>query len=169
MASIFVTNSLGNLTVKFNITLRYFVIKAGEGEHYWLLEIGSSHSDLSGNPISAKKIHNISAENLDVVIESGLAELCSQIDWSPLVVDKRAPFVYNFFPAGSDVPIVSNIYVTIKDKLPSAGIDISNMKVTLNNSVQDFDITNDVEIVDLYYNEYKLKWVPPLRVYETYD
>jgi len=169
MANFYVTNSLGNLTVKFNITLRYFVVKNEEGDYLWILEIGTTHEDVNGDPISAKKIHNITAENLDDVIETALADLSKQISWAPLVDDKRPPFVSNFFPVGNNVPIVSNIYVTIKDKLPSAGIDLSNMKVTLNNSVQDFDITNDVETVDSYYNEYKLKWVPPLRVYETYD
>jgi len=169
MAELYVTNSLGNLTVKFNISLRYFVVKGEEGEHLWTIEIGTTHEDISGDSISAKKIHNVVAKNLDEVIESALADLCSQIDWSPLVEDKRAPFIDNFSPSGGDIPITANIEIVIKDKLPSAGIDISNMKVILNNSMQDFDITSEVEVVDAYYNEYKLRWSPPLRVYNTYD
>lgn len=169
MANIFVTNSLSNLTVKFNITLRYFVIKGEEGRHMWFLELGTVHPDANGDSISAKKVHGILASNLDQVIEESLADLCALISWDPLVADKRAPFVDNFFPAGENVPISSNVYITIKDKLPSAGIDLSNMKIILNNSVQDFDVTNDVEIMDSYYNEYKLRWVTPLRVYKTYD
>jgi hypothetical protein len=169
MAEFYVKNSLGNLTVKFNISLRYFVIKGEEGEHLWTLEIGTTHEDINGNDISAKKIHNISAGNLDEVIEGALADLCSQIDWSPLVADKRAPFVDNFSPSGSSVPITSNVEIIIKDKLPSAGIDLSNMKIILNNSDQDFDITSEVEVVDAYYNEYRLRWITPLKVYDTYD
>jgi hypothetical protein len=169
MAEFYVKNSLGNLTVKFNISLRYFVIKGEEGEHLWTLEIGTTHEDINGNDISAKKIHNISAGNLDEVIESALADLCSQIDWSPLVVDKGAPFVDNFSPSGNNIPITSDVRIIIKDKLPSAGIDLSNMKIILNNSDQDFDITSEVEVVDAYYNEYKLRWIPLLRVYNTYD
>jgi hypothetical protein len=169
MAEFYVKNSLGNLTVKFNISLRYFVIKGEEGEHLWTLEIGTTHEDINGNDISAKKIHNISAGNLDEVIEGALADLCSQIDWTPLVADKGAPFVDNFSPSGSDVPITSDVNIILKDKLPSAGIDLSNMKVILNNSTQDFDITSEVEVIDAYYNEYKLKWTTPLRVYNTYD
>ena len=169
MANFYVTNSLGNLTVKFNITLRYFVVKNEEGDYLWILEIGTTHEDMNGNPISAKKIHNITAENLDDVIETALADLSKQISWAPLVDDKRPPFVSNFSPVGNNVPIVSNVTITIKDKLPSAGIDLSNMQVVLNNSTQDFDITDEIEVFDAYYNEYKLKWVPPLRVYETYD
>ena len=135
----------------------------------WSLEIGTTHLDANGDDISAKKIHNISSENLDDVIESALSDLCSLIDWSPLVEDRREPFVDSYSPSGSSVPITSNIKMMLKDNLPSGGIDISDIKVVLNNSVQDFDITEDVELVDQYYNEYEFKWTPPLRVYDTYD
>jgi len=170
MAEFFVRHTLNyNKTVRFNITLRYFVIKGEAGEHMWTLEIGTTHEDMNGDSISAKKIHNISAENLDEVIETALADLCSQIDWTPLVDDKEAPLVDNFLPSGTDVSIGSDIRIIIKDGLPSAGIDLSNMKIILNNSMQDLDISGEVQIVDAYYNEYELKWVTPLRVYETYD
>lgn len=169
MAEFFVQNSLNDQkSVKFNLTLRYFVIKGEEGEHLWTLEIGTTHKDIDGDPISAKKIHNILANNLDDVIEDALGDLCSQIDWSPLAGDREAPFVSGFSQAGENVSIASNVYITIKDELLSAGIDLSNMKVILNNSMQDFDITNDVTITGDPY-EYQLKWVTPLRVYETYD
>jgi len=135
----------------------------------WTLEIGTTHEDMNGDSISAKKIHNISAGNLDEVIETALADLCSQIDWTPLVDDKEAPLVDSFLPSGNNASIGSNIRIIIKDGLPSAGIDLSNMKIILNNGMQNFDITSEVETVDAYYNEYELKWVTPLRVYETYD
>jgi hypothetical protein len=170
MAEFFVRHTLNyNKTVRFNITLRYFVIKGEEGEHMWTFEIGTTHEDMNGDSISSKKVHNISAENLDEVIETALADLCSQIDWTPLVDDKEAPFVDSFSPSGTDVSIGSNIRIIIKDGLPSAGIDLSNMKIILNNGMQNFDITSEVETVDAYYNEYELKWVTPLRVYKTYD
>jgi len=135
----------------------------------WSLEIGSVHPDANGNPIGGKKIHNIAAKNLDEVIETALADLCALISWYPLVSDKEAPFVDNFSPAGNDISISSDVRIVIKDLLPSAGIDLSNMKVILNNSVQDFNITNEMELVDFYYSECTLKWVTPLRVYSTYD
>jgi len=170
MAEFFVRHTLNyNKTVKFNITLRYFVIKGEESEHMWTLEMGTTHEDINGDLISAKKVHNISAGNLDEIIETVLADLCSQIDWTPLVDDKEAPLVDNFLPTENNAPIGSDIRIIIKDKLPSAGIDLSNMKIILNNSMIDFDISGEVQIVDAYYNEYELKWVTPLRVYETYD
>jgi hypothetical protein len=170
MSEFYVHNSL-NITksVKFNITLRYFVIKGERGDHMWVLEIGTTHPDRNGDPISAKKIHRISAEDLDEIIEDALSDLCSQIDWSPFVGDVDAPYVDTLYPEdGTTVSIGSNIYMVIKEKLPAAGIDLSNLRVTLNNSMVDFDITSEVSIEGDPY-EYNLKWSPPLRVYDTYD
>ena len=170
MTEFFVNNSL-NITksVKFNITLRYFVVKGKRGEHMWVLEIGTTHLDINGDPISAKKINDISVENLDEIIENALSDMCSQIDWTPYVRDKSAPYVADLYPEdGTTVSIGSNIYMTIKELLPAAGIDLSDLKVTLNNSMVDFDITSEVNITGDPY-EYKLKWVTPLRVYDTYD
>lgn len=171
MAEFYVRNSL-NLTkaVKFNITLRYYVIKGVEGEHVWTLEIGTTYPDLNGDPISPKRIYNVSADNLDDIIESSLGELCAKIDWSPLIKDKEAPFVESTTPSDGDmnVSIYSTIGISLKDNLPAAGIDLSNMKIILNNSTVDFDITGEIEITGDPYR-YDLKWIPPLRVYDTYD
>jgi len=169
MAEFYVINSLNNnKAVKFNITLRYFVLKSGKGEHVWTLEIGTTHEDLNGDPISPKRVHNISADNLDDVIENAVADLCAQIDWSPLARDIEAPYVDSYFPSGGNTPIGSKVYITLKDNLLSAGIDLSEMKVILNNGMADFDITSELEITGDPY-EYKLKWDTPLRVYDTYE
>lgn len=169
MASFFVINSLNySKAVKFNITLRYFVVLGEQGEHKWVLEIGTTYKDASGNDIPSKKINNISTENLDIIIEEAVADMCSNIDWSPLVADKSVPYVDSYYPEGGSVSIGSNIFMVIKDKLPSAGIDVSNMNITLNNSMQDFDITSDVNVTGDPY-EYTLRWNPLLRVYSRYD
>jgi len=170
MTEFYVNNSL-NLTksVKFNITLRYFVIDGAKGDHKWVLEIGTTHLDINNKPIQAKKIHNISAENLDQIIEEALSDMCSQIDWSPYVLDVDAPYVEELFPLdGTTVPISASIYVKLRDNLPAAGIDLSGMRVILNNSIQEFDITSEVSIKGDPY-QYELKWSPSMRVYDTYD
>ena len=166
----YVNNSL-NLTksVKFNITLRYFIPKDARGDHKWVLEIGTTHLDINGAPIQAKKIHNISAENLDKIIEDALSSMCSQIDWSPYVSDVDAPYVDELYPENdTTVSIGSNIFVKIKERLPAAGIDLSDLKVVLNNSMTDIDITDQIEIIGDPY-EYVIQWAPSLRVYNTYE
>jgi hypothetical protein len=144
------------------------VLKSSYGDHKWVLEIGTTYLDASGNELSPKFTHTVSVEDLDEAIESSIAQLCALIDWSPLVIDKEAPYVYQSTPTGSGISIFSNIGFIIGDALPSAGIDISNMKVILNNSMTDIDITNEL-IVDEYFNQYTFIWSPPLRVFSTYD
>ena len=170
MAEFYVNHSL-NLTkaVKFNISLRYFVIKGAEGEYVWTLEIGTTHLDANGDPITTQRVHNISADDLDEVIETAVAEMCKVIDWSPLVEDRRAPYVSDVYPGDTiNVPVGFSAKINLADNLPSAGIDLSNMKITLNNGTMNFDITGEVSTKGDPY-EYELRWVPPIRVYDTYD
>lgn len=171
MAEFYVRNSLNmNKAVKFNITFRYMVIKGVAGEHVWLIEIGTTYPDSNGDPITAKKVHGISADNFDDVIEDALSDLCKQVDWTPLSRDKWAPYVLECSPADgeTDVDVHSNVNVTLRDDFPTAGMDLSNMKIVLNNSMVDFDITNEIEI-EGDPHEYAFIWRPPMRVYDTYD
>ncbi len=169
MAEFYVTNSLNyEKAVKFNISLRHFVTIEGRGEHRWVLEIGTTYPDVNGDPISAKKVLLINAEDFDEVLESSIADLCSKIDWSPLVSDIKPPRIIEALPTSSGVKIGASIFVSITDDLPSSGIDLSEIKVTLNNGVMDFDITSELQISGDPY-EYKLRWDPPIRVYSRYD
>jgi hypothetical protein len=171
MAEFYVYNSLNpNKVVRFNITFRYFVIKGTKGEYMWTLEIGTTHTDINGDPISPARAHKISAKNVDEIIENALAGLCAQVDWSPLMEDRYAPYINYVIPLNgeTDVSLGEDIEISIKDRLPSAGIDLSNMKIILNNGVQDFDITSEMKIEGDPY-EYILRWSPPMRVQSTYD
>ena len=162
MAEIYVINSL-NLTksVKFNIGLRYFVVKGDQdGDSKWVLEIGTTHSGADGSTPLSRKIHNIAAEDFDEILEGVLSALCSGIDWSPFVVDNEPPYIVSVNPTGSGIPIGSYVYVDVKEQLPSAGIDLSDMKVTFNNGAVDFDITSEVEVTGDPY-EYQIRWTPP--------
>lgn len=171
MAEFFVHNSLNpNKVVKFNITFRYFVITTSEGDHVWTLEIGTTHLGANGKALSPSRSHNISASNFDEVIEESVATLCSQIDWSPLADDPDAPFVFSTTPTNGDTSanIGTDVSLVIKDKLPSSGIDLSGIKVILNNDTQDFDITSEVVTTGDPY-EFTLRWGPTIRVYARYN
>lgn len=169
MAEFWVRHSLNpNKAVKFNITLRYFVAASEKGEHVWVLEVGTTYPDINGDPISAKKVHLISADDFDQIVEDAVSDLCSQIDWSPFVEDKYAPYVSDVSPTGSGVSISRDINFLVGDKLPSAGIDLSNIKIFLDNSMTVFDITSEFQVTGDPY-QYQFKWSPQLRVYSTYD
>ena len=157
-------------TVKFNLTLRYFVIKGERGEHQWTLELGTTHEAADGSVIPSARVHNISLSDLDEAIEEAVSRLCPYIDWTPYVIDKEAPHVDSYSPEDGevDVKINRNIYITLKEILPAAGIDLSNMKIIMNNSMIDLDITSEIEVTGDPY-VYQIYWKPSLRVYDTYD
>jgi len=169
MAHFYVVNSLNyGLSVKFNITLRYFVIKGEEGEHMWTLEIGTTHLNKDGGPISPRRIHTISIDNLDEIIERETAEMCKDIDWSPLTTDKLPPFVSFSTPTGDNVDIDSNVLVSINDSFQSAGIDMSEVNVKLHNGTTEFDITDECEVSGGPFT-YDLFWKPSNRVRSKYN
>lgn len=168
MAEFFVKHSLNpNKAVKFNITLRYFVVAGEEGEHMWVLEVGTTYPSATGGSVPSGYAHMISLDNFDQVIEETVSKMCQLIDWSPFVVDGWAPTIEDVFPTGT-VKMPPGIWFTIKDKLPSAGIDLSDMKVFLNNSMTTFEITDEL-ITEGDPYEYNVKWYPKIRVYNTYD
>ena len=74
MTELYVTNSLNyNKTVKFNLTLRYFVAMGERGEHVWILEVATTHAAADGSIIPSKKVHWLNGvENLDEAIETAL-------------------------------------------------------------------------------------------------
>jgi len=52
------------------------------------------------------------------------------------------------------------VSIKINENLPAAGIDLSDMKMVLNNGNVDFDITDEVKVVGDPY-DYELRWIPP--------
>jgi hypothetical protein len=88
-----------------------------------------------------------------------LSELCSEIDWSPFVKDGEPPYLVSVSPTGDNTPIGSNVYLKIKEELPSSGIDLSDINIIINNGTVDFDITSEIEVTGDPY-EYELRWTP---------
>lgn len=169
MAEFWVRHSLNpHKAVKFNITLRYIVEAHERGDYVWVLEIGTTYPDASGSSMPAKYAHLISANNLDEIIQDLVSQLCFKIDWSPFVEDKYAPHFVTTPITGNNVSIASNITFTLADKLPSAGIDLSSVRVFLHNGITTFDITSEVGVEGDPY-QYEFLWAPRIRVYNRYD
>ena len=161
MAEVFVRHTLNpHKTVKVNLTLKEIVPLGYEGERIWLLEVGTMEPTASGTEMVPRYINKVGDETIEVEIEKAISDICSLIDWSDFLEDKYAPEIVSFIPQGDDVPIKSVVEFVVKDKLPSAGIDLSGLKVVLNNGVVDFDITSEVTVKGDPY-EYKLRWLPP--------
>jgi len=162
MSEIIVKHTLNpRKAVKFNLNLRKYALKEDEGESVWLLEIGTTSLDASGNKITPKFIHKVNDLYLESAINKAVADMCQLIDWSDFDIDRYAPIITKFIPEGNNVPITSKVSFTIVEKHPASGIDLSEMVVTLNNSEVDFDITSEVTIKGDPY-EYNFYWEPQI-------
>lgn len=171
MAHIFVRNSLNNTkTVKLNVTLPKYVIKGhDDGDPRWLLEVATTYLSASGTKIRPEFIDTVeNGANMDKLIETAVANIASQIDWEPFVEDTDTPYVTTTIPSSvGEVPIHSNVYIDITDDVPSAGVDLSEVQIIVNNGTQDFDVTGDCNITGDPFN-FNIAWKPPLRQYSTY-
>lgn len=171
MAHIFVRNSLNNTkTVKLNVTLPKYVAKEhADGDPRWLLEVATTYLSASGTKIRPEFIDTtISDVNIDEVIEAAVTNIASQIDWEPFVEDTDTPYVTTTVPSSiGEVHIHSNVYIDIKDEVPSAGIDLSEVQIIVNNGTQDFDVTGECDITGDPFC-FNIAWKPPMRQYSTY-
>lgn len=165
MAAFLIRNSLNpQKVVRCGITFEQQTLKGASGEAIWIVELATLESHKDGGEILPEYIHLRTLDNLDAEIEKAAEKISVQISWEPLVNDVRAPFVAEYFPSETTgVSIDSNIVVKLVELLPSAGIDLSSVKVMLDG----FDITNEVDISGDPYN-YILKWKPPIVVYDVY-
>lgn len=170
MAYILVKNSLSNSkAAKININFTKFATTNLEGEEVWLLEASTTYLSASGANIAPVYVHNVtSIDNVDSVIEGAISEIAKQIDWEPFVKDKVSPYINSTHPIGDNVSMASNIYINIKDKNPSSGIDLSEAIIILNNGMVDTDITNDCTIRGNPLH-YTIEWKQTNRVYKHYE
>ena len=165
MATYLLRNSLNpGKVVGCTITFRQLINKGDNGESAWVVEIRTNEPHKDGGSILPVFVHYTSADNLDEAIGQATKSIANQVDWEPLSVDYRPPFVLFHSPQNGDVvDIYSDVIIDIKDLLPAAGIDPDSIEVVINN----IDVTNEVELTGDPY-EYRLIWKPRDRVLDTY-
>jgi hypothetical protein len=161
MAQFLIRNSLNpQKVIKCGITFEQVTPKSGEGEPIWVVELATDELHKDGGSIPPEFISLTSLDNLDEEIEKAVEIISEKVDWTPLEIDIRPPFVESCYPSSYEVSIESSIEIVLKDLLPAAGIDISSINMTIN----DFNVNSELEISGDPY-EYILKWKPFMRVY----
>jgi hypothetical protein len=162
MAQFLIRNSLNpQKVVKCGITFEQVTPTNYEAEPIWVVELATDEPHKDGGIIPPEFINLISLNNLDEEIEKAVEIISAKIDWTPLEIDLRPPFVESCLPSEYEVDIESRIEIVLKDVLPSAGIDIDSIQMTIN----DFDVTDELEVTGdpwVYY----IRWAPKLRIYE---
>lgn len=166
MARYILRNSLNpHKAVECAITFRQVTSKNQDGEPIWVLEVGTAEPHKDGGVIRPVFINLRSLDNLDEEIAKATGTIAAQVDWLPLDPDIRGPVAYYNYPedGAQSVGLNATVEVVLKDILPSEGIDISSIEMTVNG----FDVTNELSI-DGNVFEYRIKWNPFLRVPDTY-
>ena len=169
MAHIFVKNSLSELKAAMvDINFVKSVTTSSKGDNIYLLTAGTTYPTNSGSGVSLTYIDKVSDyTNLDYAVDTVVSKIASQIDWLPLSLDTESPHIEGYGPVGSTASIASNIYIEVRDDMPSAGIDLSNMQVILSTEGSSFDITDEC-VVNGDPLFYKIFWSPPIRVQQLY-
>jgi hypothetical protein len=172
MAHFYVRNSLNyDKTIKINISfVRGYDVNDNDGDPRWFLELGTTEKSAGGEVIAPQYVNNVTdVVKLNDLISETVAKIASQVDWGPLLEDKNTPYIYEIRPniTGGFVPIESNVDITIKDDIPSSGLDLSDVKVTISTRDSEFDITNECKVEGTPF-EYRFHWEPPFRRYEYY-
>lgn len=176
MAEVIVKSSLNpHKAVRFNISLKKFYNDVNEAEEKYYLEVGTTHSGIflegdtatfsgtNGIKIRPYYLNSVNNSNLDVELSNVIGYLSSYIDWEHIYEDKKAPYVESMSPIGENVSLYTNVNLKIVDDIPTTGIDLSELKVVLDNGTMEFDITSEVVINGDPFM-YDLFWQPTLRV-----
>lgn len=169
MAHIFVKNSLNtDKAVKLNVTIPYIYDVSSHSVKF-VVETATTYLTGSGTripPVYLDKSHP--GSNLSALIDESVSEIVSNIDWAPLLADNVSPYVSSFFPTNEEpVSIDSTFNINIVDDIPSAGIDMSEAVICLNNGISTYDITEECSIKGDPFR-YSIEWKPTSKVYKKY-
>jgi len=97
--------------------------------------------------------------NIDAEIKKAASVIASKVDWEPLVNDPESPYVDSVYPSEYLMDIDDNIFFTLKEDLPSAGIDIDSIGMTING----VDVSSELIITGDPYL-YDVMWAPSVRI-----
>lgn len=145
--------------ITINISL-VSIVPVGElGDHKYVFSISTGYKDKDGEDITPVYVHTTSINGFWDALPKAVESVCDQVDWGNLNIDRSKPYVYYYSPTGDGVSLFSSLVVNLKDNYPSAGIDTSSIKVSINN----IEVTNDV-VISGEYNDIKLVWNPNKRI-----
>lgn len=170
MAHIIVKNSLSNnKAVLVDVNIKDIVTNTSDGDPIWVMETATTYPSVSGTLIRPVYVANTANfEDVSEVVDYSVSKIAQQIMWGELIEDVDAPYVDYIYPVGSNASIASNIVIDIIDAMPSAGIDLTDVKVILDTEGTSFDITNECSIVG-DPTHYTFYWEPKIRVFNTYN
>lgn len=168
MGSFLIRNSLNpGKVVQISTAFHQQILKTGnhDGELVWIIELGTEETNPeTGERIPSEFIHTTSLKDIDKEIQKAASVIASKVNWMPLVEDMEAPYVDSVSPSEYLMDIDDNVYFTLKEDLPSAGIDKSSITMTING----VDVSTNLLISGDPY-EYNVEWRPIARIREIIE
>lgn len=145
MAEVLVQNMRNpDQVITVMVTLRRMSITTEKtGEQKWVLEASTEQRD-SNNDLIPPSIRYISdKDTLTEDVQELISDLCQKVDWD-YEPDYDPPEIIGHWPldGAKDVSVDTDIIITLAEIAPSAGIDISSIKV----KVKGFDLTSQIDI-----------------------
>ncbi len=108
-----------------------------EGESTWLLVVAPPRDELdkdTGLPIPPEFVNVVSEATLHEEIQAAMGRIGSRVDWPDVLPDTSPPKLISIEPPfdATDVNIQGNVIYRITEPLPSAGLDLSTLNMTVN-------------------------------------
>ena len=158
MAVFYLRNSLNPDGLVVPVTVKLNLIQdvpEADGEDIWVIEFNTHVKDVNGDRILTKTINvRVSEQDIEQVIESGLALIGAEVDWGTLQSDTVGPYVDYFSISDTEgVPIMTPVIFKLRDLYPSVGIDPNSITLVVN----DIDVTDQLDI-DSFATYTRVKW-----------
>jgi hypothetical protein len=133
------------------------LVQTNDGELVYLIVLHAGARAINGRQVEPVYINNVTKSTILLELQKGLALLAEQIDWGVLEDDTIPPQIVNMYPKSNqkNVSIDSNVYLTLRDPFPASFIDLSTLKLLVNN----IDVSGSIKTRERS-NEVKLEWVP---------
>lgn len=145
------------VTVKLNLIsdTTHIPYEGAEGEDIWVIDFNTYAKDINGDQIPTKTVvYRAGEQDIEEVIETGLAWIGERVDWGTLLDDVAAPYVdYFSISETTDIPILTPVMFKLKDAAPSVGIDPDSITLAVN----DIDVTDQIT-VDSFSFYTRIKW-----------
>lgn len=133
------------------------LVATNDGEVVYIVSLHTGAIGINGEQVDPIFINDVTKTTFFEELQKALTELAEKIDWGILEQDNLEPKITYIYPKDGDIdiPISSNVYITLIDPFPASLIDISTLQLKVNN----IDITNTLKIREKS-NEVKIEWNP---------
>jgi len=156
--SLFNSENPNGKRVPVTVTIEHSdLTSTNDGELIYLITLSTGAKSKNGDTVTTVFLNNVSQADLNLELQKGLTAVAEQIDWGILEEDTKAPIITKINPEKGtiNVPIGSNVHLTLKDPFPTSFIDPTSIKMY----VQDVEITNQL-LVHEKGSEIRLSWIP---------